>query len=94
MGTFVDFVGVAKQAVRHHGGITMVFRRLWQVLAFEGFLGLKKKVSQLLANRKAFASSDESDGMIRLETAPNSEKKSSSPEGCPCPWRPSTGPSL
>ena len=79
MGTFADFVGVAKQAVRHHGGITMVFRRLWQVLAFEGFLGLKKKVRQLLANRKAFVSSDESDGMIRLEATPNIEKNSSSP---------------
>ena len=45
--TFVDFMGVAKQAVRHHGGITMVLRRLWQVMAFEGVLGLKKKIRQL-----------------------------------------------
>ena len=78
MGTFVDFVGVAKQAVRHHGGITMVFRRLWQVLAFEGFLGLRKKVRQLLANRKTLASSGELDGTIRLEAARNSEKNLSS----------------
>ena len=85
MGTFADFVGVAKQAVRHHGGITMVFRRLWQVLAFEGFLGLKKKVRQLLANRKAFVSSDESDGMIRLEATPNIEKNSSSPRAVLAP---------
>ncbi|MGP0591333.1 glycosyltransferase [Nitrospira sp. T9] len=78
MGTFVDFVDVAKQAVRHHGGVSMVFRRLWQVLAFEGLSGLKKKVRQLLANRKTFSSSHESDGTVRLDTANNSEKKSES----------------
>ncbi|WNM59883.1 glycosyltransferase [Candidatus Nitrospira allomarina] len=85
MGTFVDFVGVAKQAVRHHGGFTMVFRRLWQVLAFEGFPGLKKKIRQLLANRKAFASSGESDEMTQLETAPIIEKYSGSPRAVLAP---------
>lgn len=78
MGTFMDIVGVAKQAVRHHGGISKVFRRLWQVMAFEGISGLKKKIRQLLANRKAFSSSHELDGMARLDTATNSEKNLSS----------------
>ena len=78
MGTFVDFVGVAKQAVRHHGGITMVFRRLWQVMAFEGWIGLKKKIRQLLANRRALSSGDELDGMTGLDTTINSDKTLSS----------------
>ncbi|GJL70693.1 MAG: glycosyl transferase [Nitrospirales bacterium] len=56
----------------------MVFRRLWQVLAFEGFPGLKKKVRQLLANRKAFSFSQESDGTARSDTATNSENNPSS----------------
>ena len=57
----------------------MVFRRLWQVMAFEGVLGLKKKIRQLLANRKALSSSDELDGMTGLGTGTDSEKNLSSP---------------
>ncbi|MDT3778887.1 glycosyltransferase [Nitrospira sp. MA-1] len=74
MGTFIDLVDVAKQAIRHHGGVSMVFRRLWQVIAFEGFSGLPKKIRQLLANRKAFSSSHESDGTVRIDAAINSEE--------------------
>ena len=79
MGTLVDFFGVAKQAIRHHGGITMVVRRLWQVMAFEGFPGLKKKIGQLLANRRAVLSMYKLDGVTELNTATNSEENHPSP---------------
>ncbi len=44
MGILLDFVGGVGRAVRHHGGIVGVFRRIWAVTVFEGFLGLKRKV--------------------------------------------------
>lgn len=56
----------------------MVVRRLWQVMAFEGFSGLKKKIRHLLANRKVFSSSQESDGTAPSDTATNSEENLSS----------------
>lgn len=78
MGTLIDFVDMAKQAVRHHGGISMVFRRLWEVMAFEGISGLKKKIRQFLANRKSFSSNQALDGMARLDIATNYGKNLSS----------------
>jgi glycosyltransferase involved in cell wall biosynthesis len=74
MGIFIDFVGVARRSVRHHGGITKVLRRLWQVIAFEGILGLKRKITRLLANRRAFLSSYDSDGAAQLKSESNPEK--------------------
>jgi glycosyltransferase involved in cell wall biosynthesis len=68
MGTLTDFVGVARRAVRHHGGITMVIRRIWQVMAVEGISGLKEKVIRLLANRRSYCFSHDSDAIIPLET--------------------------
>ncbi len=61
MGTFLDFMGVARRAVRHHGGVTKVIRRAWQVMAFEGLLGLKRKITRLQDNRKTFLSTQDSD---------------------------------
>jgi len=74
MGTFPNFVGLPKQAVRHHGGVTRVLRRIWQVLALEGFLGLKRKITRLLVNRKAFAVSHDVDGGTQVQPASSSEK--------------------
>jgi glycosyltransferase involved in cell wall biosynthesis len=74
MGTFLDFMGVARRAVRHHGGVTKVIRRVWQVMAFEGFLGLKRKITRLLANRRAFLSIKDSDGATQSPSAINPEK--------------------
>ena len=76
MGTLIDFVGVARRAVRHHGGVTTVLRRMWQVMAFEGILGLKEKITRYLANnRRAFLVSHDLDGATQLIAAINPEKR-------------------
>lgn len=74
MGTFMDFVGVAKQVVRHHGGVTMVLRRMWQVMAFEGVAGLKRKIMRVLDNRKTHFLSHDSDGILPFATGNTCEK--------------------
>jgi len=73
MGTLTDFVGVARQAVLHHGGIAKVLRRMWQVVAFEGIPGLKQKVMRLLANRRALLSSRKSGGAAQFHLTINPE---------------------
>ena len=74
MGTFFNFVGMTRQVVYHHGGVTKVLRRMWQVLALEGFLGLKKRITRLLTNRRAFSVSHDVDGVTQLQPAISSEK--------------------
>src|SRR5680860_801055 len=73
MGILLDFVGGVRRAVRHHGGIVGVFRRMWEVMAFEGFLGLKRKITRIV-HQKAFLFSHDQDAATRLQTATNPQK--------------------
>lgn len=75
MATFLDLMGMASRVVRHHGGVTKVIRRVWQVLALEGFRGLKRKITRLRDNRKAFLLIHESDEKTSSITLIDSEKK-------------------
>lgn len=56
----------------------MVLRRMWQVIAFEGFLGLKGKIIRLLVNPRTFLVSLDSDGVTQLKAPIYPEKSSGS----------------
>ena len=58
----------------------MVFRRLWQVMAFEGFSGLKKKISQVMAHRRSLLSSHQSEGITQLGRVNDSGKNPMAPK--------------
>jgi glycosyltransferase involved in cell wall biosynthesis len=74
MGTLNDFVGMARQVVRHHGGVTMVLRRMCQVFAFEGVLRLKAKITRFLAGQGDVLFRHDSDGVMQCTTPTKSEK--------------------
>ncbi|WNM59884.1 glycosyltransferase [Candidatus Nitrospira allomarina] len=39
---------MTKQTVRSHGGVTIVLRSMWQILVFEGFRGLKRRLISVM----------------------------------------------
>jgi glycosyltransferase involved in cell wall biosynthesis len=73
MGTLINVVSVARQVVRRHGGVTMALRRMWQVLAVEGFLGLKGKVSRALAFQRASSPKPDAEGSAQFMPANDSK---------------------
>jgi len=52
MGTLLDFVGGVRRAVRHHGGMVVVFRRMQQVFVLEGLRGLKERLTRMIGTWK------------------------------------------
>jgi hypothetical protein len=46
----LKLMGMARLAVRHHGGMIVVLRRIQQVFVFEGFHGLKQRFTRMMGN--------------------------------------------
>jgi glycosyltransferase involved in cell wall biosynthesis len=74
MGTFTNYMGVAKRAVRHHGGMTMAIRRIWQILTYEGVIGVKARITRLLANRRLTLVSQQPDLSLPMNTVASPER--------------------